>query len=267
MTTPSTQDLLKYARVQMAAEAMLNPGKWADGSDRRGGYDGTDLEAALRVGNNHSSRFTATDAEAFRTEGWIVKEQIETDTGFSGTLFYNTKTFEHVVSFRSTEFIDDHIRDNVCTNTQEIFEAGFAFGQLRDMEAWMEKLRTLPVETVIDGQPTIAPLLPANAEFTVTGYSLGAHLASAYNQMHGPGSAAPHTGLKQVITFNGGGVGRISDQADLNGMTLNDVIDEFSIQSSSDYAFTNASVRGVYERTRDAGGVMSNSDRAVLQAG
>lgn len=151
MTTPSTQDLLKYARLQMAAEAMLNPGKWADNSDRKGGYAGTDLEDALKVGNNHSSRFTATDAEAFRTEGWIVKEQIETDTGFSGTLFYNRDLNEYVVSFRSTEFIDDHIRDNVSTNTMEIFEAGFAFGQLRDMEAWMEKRR-------------VQNLLPASAQ-------------------------------------------------------------------------------------------------------
>ncbi len=208
----------------MAAEAMLNTGVWADGTERNQAYVGNALRTALEKGNGHSSKFTTTDAAAFVEDGWIVKEQIETDTGFSGTLLFNTKTDEYVVSFRSTEFIDDHVRDNVCTNTLEIFQAGFAFGQLRDMEAWMEKL-------------SIQNLLPPSAQFTVTGYSLGGHLASAYNQMHGPGSAMPTAGLKQVITFNGAGVGRISDQADLNGMTLNDVIDEFSIQASSDYVW------------------------------
>jgi hypothetical protein len=37
------------------------------------------------------------------------------------------------MSFRSTEFIDDAARDNQATNAMEIKEAGFAFGQIRDM--------------------------------------------------------------------------------------------------------------------------------------
>ncbi|SDP94092.1 hypothetical protein SAMN04489708_1587 [Paracidovorax cattleyae] len=49
---------------------------------------------------------------------------------------------ELVLSFRSTEFADDAARDNQATNTLEIKEKGWAFGQIADMEAWFQTLRS-----------------------------------------------------------------------------------------------------------------------------
>ena len=94
-----------------------------------------------------------------------------------------------VLSFRSTEFIDDYARDNLATNSFEIKETGWAWGQIADMEAWYAQL-TGP-----------GGALNGN-KFSVTGYSLGGHLATAFNLLH-PGAA------DKVVTFNGAGVGRI----------------------------------------------------------
>ncbi|MBW8832783.1 MAG: hypothetical protein JF606_25975, partial [Burkholderiales bacterium] len=42
--------------------------------------------------------------------------------------------------FRSTEFIDDAARDSQATDAMELAKFGFAFGQIRDMEAWYAEL-------------------------------------------------------------------------------------------------------------------------------
>ncbi|ATQ75852.1 hypothetical protein CR152_15950 [Massilia violaceinigra] len=92
-----------------------------------------------------------------------------------------------ILSFRSTEFVDDAVRDNLATNTLEIKNTGWAWGQINDMENWYSKL-------VADGK--------LSGGFGVTGYSLGGHLATAFNLLH-PGVA------KEVVTFNGAGVGQV----------------------------------------------------------
>ena len=97
LTTP---EILKFANLQMASEALLNK---PEIGERR--YSGDALIAGIREGNNRSLKFTQTQAETFAAD-WIVLAQKSTTTGLSGTLFYNTKTFERVLSFRSTEFID-----------------------------------------------------------------------------------------------------------------------------------------------------------------
>ena len=122
--------------------------------------------------------------------------QGNTGTGFSGTLFKAKVAIpeagivegQYVISFRSTEFIEDSIHDNRATNTLEIKEKGWAFGQIADMEKWFNEIKSK-----IDG-----PL-------SVTGYSLGGHLATAFNILHhGEGL------IKDTYTFNGAGVGIVN---------------------------------------------------------
>lgn len=139
MTTPTLTDYLKYANLQMAAEAFIR-----DPLTNVLSGSGDDLAQALKAGNNHASVFTATQAQDFTdpTKGWTVLDQrANTSSGFSGTLFKNNTTGELVISFRSTEFIDDAVRDSLATNTLEIFDTGFAWGQLADMEKWYADLR------------------------------------------------------------------------------------------------------------------------------
>ena len=138
--------LLKFANVQMAAEALL---------DRPGDFAGQ-----LIYGNNRSSKFTETQATDFSANWTVVEHKANTATGFSGTLFKNNATNELVLSFRSTEFLDDNARDNKATNEMEIKAYGWAFGQIADMEKWYAELNA--DTSKLKGQ-----------SFAVTGYSLG----------------------------------------------------------------------------------------------
>ena len=121
MTTPTIADYLNYANLQMAAEAFLkNPDTGAKN------YTGNDLITALIDGNNRALRFTASEATKFESEWTVVDQCPNTATGFSGTLFQNKATEEFVISFRSTEFIDDAVRDSAATNSPEVLQMGCA---------------------------------------------------------------------------------------------------------------------------------------------
>lgn len=189
---------LKYANLQMAAEARLDlfPAS----------------APALIFGNDRSSKFTQTQADQFIADGWtVVDHKANTSTGFSGTLFKNTQTGELVMSFRSTEFADDAVRDNQATNALEIREKGWAFGQIADMENWYASLRQ-------------SGKVDYGVSITVTGYSLGGHLATAFNLLHKDDLTAFGAPLiRETYTFNGAGVGQISA-----GHTLQEVIDTFN---------------------------------------
>ena len=136
MSSPTIAEILDYANLQMAAEAFL-----ANPADPTGTTLKSDIRQALIDGNKHASVFTETQADEFLKHWEVVTQKANTGTGFSGTLFRNRQTRELVMSFRSTEFIDDSARDNQATNTLEIKETGFAWGQLRDMKAWYGDLQ------------------------------------------------------------------------------------------------------------------------------
>jgi hypothetical protein len=200
MTTPTIADYLKYANLQMAAEAFLK-----DPKTNAESYSGDALRDALIDGNKRYTSFTASEAAKF-AEDWEVVDQCKnTTTGFSGTLFRckvtdpsrGLKEGEYVLSFRSTEFIDDAVRDSAATNTLEIHDTGWAWGQIADMEAWYESIKNE---------------IPAGVKPNVTGYSLGGHLATAFNLLHQDDKAANGSDvIKEVITFNGAGVGEITE--------------------------------------------------------
>ncbi len=236
---------LKCASLQMAAETV--------GLSRV--REGTmQLKDALIDGNRRSSKFTPVQAQQFVDDGWtIVDHKSNTTTGFSGTLFRYTGpsdpsrglvSGELVLSFRSTEFIDDAARDNQATNALEIKEKGWAFGQIADMENWIKDLG-----------------LKYGDPLTVTGYSLGGHLATAFNLLH-PGLASA------TYTFNGAGVGK-----EKNGVSLTDTIASFDRmrQTAADLGdqFTNPAVRAVYESLRSSlmnGAVPTEAQRQAVLA-
>ncbi|WP_202820702.1 hypothetical protein, partial [Variovorax sp. JS1663] len=179
------------------------------------------LVGALVEGNKHASRFTEIQATEFEKHWEVLDQQANTSTGFSGTLFRNKDTNELVMSFRSTEFIDDAARDNQATNALEIAATGYAWGQIRDMEAWYQSLKD-------------RGLLPPGQTFAVTGYSLGGHLATVFNLLHGPTApVADQADIGQVVTFNGAGVGGFEESIGLKSL-----VQQFSADStrSPDFA-------------------------------
>ncbi|MBK6638123.1 MAG: hypothetical protein IPG34_10925 [Rhodocyclaceae bacterium] len=202
--TLTIADYLKFANLQMAAESLFDKNAQIDPNVTPGSpYVGpinpsANGRANLEVGNERASRFTKTQVEySHLADDWTVDRHISnTKTGFSGTLFRHTATNELVLSFRSTEFADDAARDTLQADSHEMANLGLALGQIDDMEAWYASLKT-------------SGLLPEGARYSVTGYSLGGHLASAFNLLRHEDNSAGQ--IEQVVTFNGAGIGRFSE--------------------------------------------------------
>jgi Ca2+-binding RTX toxin-like protein len=213
MANNQIKRLLDFANMQMAAEAFLL-------RDTDNGVIPADnvIRDRLENGNFHASVFTPTQAEKFVSD-YQVLTQYRNDptlaggTGFSGTLFKNKSTGELTLSFRSTEFIDDAVRDSKATNELEIKQLGWALGQISDMEKWYAQLRT-------------DPKLLGGKTFNVTGYSLGGHLATAFNILRREeaeaGVSEDGNPIIHTYTFNGAGVGEY-----LNGKRLTDIVADF----------------------------------------
>jgi ELWxxDGT repeat protein len=231
MTTPSIQQLLRYANIQMASEALL---------DR---FDDQVSDRALVLGNERASKFPPSLAAEFARRYTVVRHQKNTSTGFSGTLFWDQESNEYILSFRSTEFLDDAARDNQATNAGEVKPFGFAFGQIADMESWWAQLNAS------DGP------LAAGQPVTVTGYSLGGHLATAFNLLRN--EQGQQNRIAATYTFNGAGVGEINTSW-LGGSrpvtTLTDLIADFDRQrhnvDGQQIMFTNSEVHGAYQSLR-----------------
>ncbi|WP_298643440.1 hypothetical protein [uncultured Cardiobacterium sp.] len=186
---PSAAEMLEMAKLQIVAENFLE-GKLEDNENRvpspRKSYEKDDIRInkdLLTYGNNYTSKLTEIQAEKFLNNWEVISYMPITDTGFSGTLFRVKQPIEDnkgnvivekdqlVMSFHSTEFIDDSTRDNQATNTLEIAEKGWAFGQIDDMERWYQSLRENKV--IGDGE-----------KISLTGYSLGGRLATVFDTLY-----------------------------------------------------------------------------------
>ena len=227
---PNAATLLEFANLQVAAEALY---------DKENIVTPTKISNLnyLKDGNNHTSKFTDTQAEEFAQKWEIVSHVANTGTGFSGTLFRARKTDKEgkadpetgikegdlVISFRSTEFIDDSARDNQATNSMEISEKGWAFGQIADMEKWIQSLKK-------------AEIIGNGKEVSVTGYSLGGHLATAFNILHN--YEGTDIKIKQTFTFNGAGVGLDNNKKEMPREKLENIIKTFSEHREYDADFS-----------------------------
>ena len=170
-TNPAT--ILEFARLQLAAEVLYDLKNaipnWEITVDNPNignlSFDNLITKKRLQSGNDHNSKFTEADAEEFDENWEMVAHIANTTTGFSGSLFRAKKDIpgtdikkgDLTISFRSTEFVDDATRDSQATNTFEIADRGWAFGQISDMVRWV---RILQERGVVDGK------------INVTGYSL-----------------------------------------------------------------------------------------------
>ena len=250
--TPNAATLLEFANLQVAAEALY----------KRRNIDSPKIidKEDLTTGNERTSKFTATQAEEFAQKWEIVSHVANTGTGFSGTLFRARKSDvagkedlktgipktgieegDLVISFRSTEFIDDSAHDNQATNTLEIKNKGWAFGQIADMEKWVQSLKKAKI--IGDGK-----------EVSVTGYSLGGHLATAFNILHNYDKS--DIKVKQTFTFNGAGVGLDNNGNEMPREKLENIITTFSehrktatdVEAASKLKFRSAVAQEFYRR-------------------
>lgn len=206
-------EYFKFVNLQMAAEAFLENAI----------QNQVELRAAILAGNgiDRSNKFPISLADQFVAEYEVVAHRTNSTTGFSGTLFRAKVTDparglvmgELTLSFRSTEFADDAIRDAKSTGDLEIKRLGWAIGQIADMEEWYEQLKLIGGLDSTHG-------IPPNSQLNVTGYSLGGHLATAFNLLRlEQGESARIT---NTYTFNGAGVGGLAP-----GVRLTDIVADF----------------------------------------
>ena len=211
--------LAQFVYLQLAAEAFLS--LEVDGIGNPPPPD--QMQAHLTEGNTHVSKFLPDQAAQFTSDYEVLAQYrndplLSTGQGFSGTLFRTNVTDparglaagELTLSFRSSEFIDDAVRDGKSTNQLEIRELGWAFGQIAEMEAWYAQL-------VAD------PNLLGGKSFNVTGYSLGGHLATAFNILRREAEGIEANPVLNTYTFNGAGVGELKP-----GKRLTDVLQTFN---------------------------------------
>jgi dienelactone hydrolase len=245
MASNTSSKYLNFALLQLAAESLFglgSPSVIPVGATA--GTGAMDLES-LREGNNRASIFTTLSANRFLQDWDVVQHKANTSTGFSGTLFQartaNTdlgiQVGDLVLSFRSTEFADDAVRDNQATNVMEIRETGFALGQIADMEKWYAELRS--------GN---TPLIADTARLRVTGYSLGGHLATAFNLLRDEerkSSYLPVPTPLETFTFNGAGVGQTKQSK-----SLTEVLAAFAGVQSGGYEFKDSLVASRYQELK-----------------
>jgi hypothetical protein len=204
---------LRFALQQMAAESYLDGIDWSNAEQ---------VKIQLRLGSNRlgfpesgATRFTGTPTQGLQDQAFIDRYQIvdhhaSDATGFSATLMRDRTSGEYTLSFRSTEYRNqsdggDYERDGANTPfftgaDGEILTKGFAFGQLAAMEAYFNHLK--------QGQLTNGAFDPSLQAFfatsghtiNVTGYSLGAHLATVFTELHA-------TEIQHTYAFNGSGRG------------------------------------------------------------
>ena len=141
---------LQFALQQMAAESYLDGINWNNAEQ---------VKIQLRLGNNRpgfpesgATRFTGTPTRGLQDQAFVDRYQIvdhhaNDATGFSATLMRNRDTGEYTLSFRSTEYRNpdqggDFVRDGILGADGEIFNDGFAFGQLAAMEAYYRELKS-----------------------------------------------------------------------------------------------------------------------------
>ncbi|MGH6803283.1 MAG: calcium-binding protein, partial [Methyloceanibacter sp.] len=205
--TYNAKELALYILAQMAAESYLEGGAIVDLGL---------LQQRLRLGNNNHSQFNDPEAASreaalsgktrmsdsqirdFSARYEIVDHLPNTWSGFSGTLFRDRVTGEYALSFRSTEFANDNkggdwSRDGLGGAGGEISNYGFAVAQIADAEAYFRRLKG-------EGK------LPAGANYNVTGYSLGGHIATVFAEAH-----ADDAKFLGAYTFNSPGRGELTN--------------------------------------------------------
>lgn len=246
--TTTVRSWLDYAQLQSAAECYLHDINLSSKAQVTAklieGANNAPLQG--KVPNDPilagATRFTDAQAEWFTTNYEIVTHYPNDSSGFSATLFRRTKddpitgakAGEYTLSFRSTEYQfqdkgGDYERDGSEATDGDIVKHGFALAQLASMEAFYSHLKQGETWNASTGQWEANSAVTAFASGTpalhVTGYSLGAHLASAFTLMH-------DAQVTDTWLYNAAGLGGITtagyDNAIPTGVWIDYLIDAYN---------------------------------------
>lgn len=118
-------------------------------------------------------------------------------SGFSATVFQNKNTGEKIISFRSTEFGEDFIKDTSAD--EEIGNFGLPVGQTISMVQYIEHLKQTGI-------------IKTDDNIVATGYSLGSNLSSEFEKMYNS-----EFNINKIYNFNGPGAGSITNPIGMTG--------------------------------------------------
>jgi hypothetical protein len=218
--------LFKYATLQCVAESYLD---WIF----TGGFS---IERVLLDGNSNprnfdpgsgpgSTKLTAAQIDWFTTK-FEIAAHLPNDpaSGFSATIVRHRTTGEYVMSFRSTEYQyraqgGDYEADGTSGVDGVINSHGLGLPQLAAMQDMWERIQSGQTYVITgrddEGNPVggweadstgkLAELRNGTAPLTVTGYSLGGHMATAFTLLYG--DRVGHT-----YTFNSAGLGGVPNE-------------------------------------------------------
>ncbi len=222
---------IKFFYQQLAAESYLDDisARHIDFNDadliqRRLIFGANNHRVPLNDENPHKTRMTADQAASFAEQFEILDHLPNRSSGFSATLMRERETNRYTLAFRSTEFraVDeggDRSRDGIHADLFDISFDGMALAQLSSMEDYYAYLKQSgKIPTTVSGALD-------NVELFVTGYSLGAHMATVFTEIH------PE--VSHAYTFNGVGRGDF----DHNVGSLQAIIERFKARLIDPAAF------------------------------
>lgn len=203
---------LDNAVLQSVAESYL------DMIPQFGGSRSIDEVLAAGVNNleknpdgKGATRLTEQQITWFKANYEIVTHYPNDPSGFSATLFKNKATGAYTLSFRSTEYElqakgGDWERDGANGADGVIKTDGMALAQLSAMETFYANLQQGKVKDAngnwvanADAQ-SFANDLAGGKPLNVTGYSLGAHMATSFTLLH-------WDEVTQAYAYNAAGAG------------------------------------------------------------
>jgi len=216
---------LDFALQQVAAESYLQgidlsdtPAvrqQLLDGNNNRGRVPSSSFKGFTRMTGPDEN--VASQVRVFSARFKIVSHQENDRSGFSATLLQriadeNSNPIlngEYTLSFRSTEYRVESQGGDITRDLaadKEILNFGFAFGQLRGMEQYWNRLVAGKTASGAD-DPRLAEfkafIAGAGNQINVTGYSLGGHLATVFTELH-------DDKVKAAYAFNALGRGQIN---------------------------------------------------------
>ncbi|MDR3158082.1 MAG: hypothetical protein LBU11_03545 [Zoogloeaceae bacterium] len=227
----TARNILDFALLQSAAECYLHNVKDLGDIDLIHKYLQIGANDPEKQGKSEddpilasATRFTQTQAKWFTDNYEIVTHYPNDASGFSCTLFRNKGAGEYTLSFRSTEYQlqekgGDYERDGSDATDGDISTHGFGLAQLSSMEQFYEHLKqgeTWNANTrKWEHNDAVNAFAEGDPILNLTGYSMGAHLATSFTLMH-------TEAVKETWNFNAAGLGGITMSKDENTIPTGD---------------------------------------------
>jgi Ca2+-binding RTX toxin-like protein len=222
MAGSNIQSLASMVNLQVASEAFWKqlPTEGTEILLRRGNRNNSNSPETI-IGQflGVAPRYKLIAHQDLTLNADLTVAGVQDKSGFSASVFLDTTTGQYTLSIRSTEFATN-IRDPGDVDADvDIGAYGWAFAQVQSLESFWASLLSGSAAngtnaTTISSASDLAQFRVAvtgGTQVNVTGYSLGANVATAFTELH-------RNQVQHTYLFNGAGTGTT-----LGGRSFTDV--------------------------------------------